>query len=148
MIVNTLILIGGCGLTPQTLMINSLIWNVRGISKAPTVRRLRKLIQLHRLSLICVPEPFLFADRLEATQFRLWMDHAISSQSGKIWVFWSTIFSVEIMIDMGQVIHCRVSHALFPKHVFVSYVYTSCSMHIREDLWDALMSFADGHGRP
>lgn len=115
-------------------MINSLIWNIRGISKAPAVHMLQKLIRLHRLALICVLEPFLSADRLEATQFRLGMDHAISSKSGKIWVFWSTPFLVEIMIDMGQVIYCRVSHALFPEPVFVSYIYASYFIHVREDL--------------
>lgn len=126
-------------------MISSLIWNIRGIGKAPAVCRLRKLIRLHRLSLVCVLEPFVSVDRLEATRVRLGMDHAVSSQSGKIWVFWSTLFSVELLHDMGQVIHCRVSHSFFPDPVLVSYVYASCSMHVREDLWDALISYADSH---
>lgn len=75
---------------------------------------------------------------------RLGMDHALSSQSGKIWVFWSAPFPVELLHDMGQVIHCRVSHSLFPDPILVSYVYASCFMHMRE-LWDALETFANRH---
>lgn len=39
-------------------MISSIIWNIRGIRKAPAVRRLRKLICMHRLTLICIFSPF------------------------------------------------------------------------------------------
>lgn len=91
-------------------MINSLIWNIRGLP-------LRKLVRLHRLSLICVLEPFISVDRLEALRVRLGMDHALSSQSGKIWVFWSAPFSVELLHDMGKVIYYRVSHSFFPDPV-------------------------------
>ncbi|KAH9750075.1 reverse transcriptase domain-containing protein [Citrus sinensis] len=76
------------------------------------------------------------------------MEHGLSSQSGKIWIFWSAPFSVELLHDMGQVIHCRVSHSLFPDPVLVSYVYASCFMDVREDLWAALESFADSHDLP
>ena len=68
-------------------MINSNIWNIRGICKASAFRRLRKLIQIHRLSLVCILEPFLGADRLDPTRVRLGMEKAFSSMSGKIWMF-------------------------------------------------------------
>lgn len=115
-------------------MIRSLIWSIRGISKAPAVRRLRKLIRLHRLSLICILEPFVSSDHLEEIRIRLGMDHALSFHSGKIWVFWSALFFVELLQGMGQVIHCQVSHSHFSDPVVISYVYASCLMSIREDL--------------
>ncbi|KAH9684247.1 reverse transcriptase domain-containing protein [Citrus sinensis] len=87
-------------------------------------------------------------DRLEAIRVQLGMDHALSSQSGKIWIFWSAPFSVELLHDMGQVLHCRVSHSLLPDSVLVSYIYASCLMDVREDLWVALESFADSHDLP
>lgn len=93
--------------------------------------------------MICILEPFISADRLEATQVRLGMDHALSFQFGKIWVFWSMPFSVELLEDIGQLIRCPVSHYLFPEPVFIFYVYASCFMLVREDLWKALMAFAD-----
>lgn len=129
-------------------MISSLIWNIRGIGKTPAIRRLRKLIRMHRLSLICILEPFISVDRLEAIRVQLGMEHGLSSQSGKIWIFWSAPFSVELLHDMGQVIHCRVSHSILPDPVLVSYVYASCFMDVREDLWAALESFADSHDLP
>lgn len=77
-------------------MINMLIWNIRGISKAIAIHRLRKLIRMHHSSLICILELFLEVDRLESTCIHLGIVHVISSQSGKIWVFWCSILSVEI----------------------------------------------------
>ena len=55
---------------------------------------------------------------------------------------------VELLHNMGQVIHCRVSHSRFSELVFVSYVYASCSMLVWEDLWDALVTFTDSHDQP
>ena len=78
-------------------MINSIIWNIQGISKASTVRRLRKLIRMHRLSLVCILESFLGADRLDLTRVRLGMERAFSFMSGKIWIFLSSPFSVEVI---------------------------------------------------
>ncbi|KAH9662191.1 reverse transcriptase domain-containing protein [Citrus sinensis] len=92
--------------------------------------------------------PFISVDRLEAIRVQLGMEHGLSSQSGKIWIFWSAPFSVELLHDMGQVIHCRVSHSILPDPVLVSYVYASCFMDVREDLWAALESFADSHDLP
>lgn len=84
-----------------TPMINSLIWNIRGIGKAPAVRRLRKLVRVHQLPLICVLEPFISVDHLEALRVQLGMDRALFSQYEKIWVFWSAPFSVKLLHDMG-----------------------------------------------
>lgn len=97
---------------------------------------------------MCILKPFILVDRLEAIKVQLGMDHALSSQSRKIWIFWSDPFSVELLHNIGQVIHCRVSHFLLLDYVLVSYVYASCLMDVREDLWDALESFADNHDLP
>ncbi|KAK9186911.1 hypothetical protein WN944_018300 [Citrus x changshan-huyou] len=104
--------------------------------KAFAVRRLRKLIRMHRLSLVCILEPFLGADRLDPTRIRLGIEKAFSSMSGKIWIFWSSHFSI------------KVSHFFFPEPVLISYVYASCSTSGREALWDALIEFANTHNNP
>ena len=105
------------------IFFHSIIWNIRAIGKAPTVRRLKKLIHMHRLSLICVLVPFLHLDKLESTRNRLGIESAISSSSRKIWVFWLVSFTLEVIQDARQVLHCRVSHSFFPDPVFVSLVY-------------------------
>ena len=82
-------------------MINSIMWNIRGIGKAPAVRCLKKLIHMHYLSLVCVLEHFLHLDKLESTRNRLGIESVISSSSGKIWVFWLASFTLEVIQDVG-----------------------------------------------
>lgn len=55
---------------------------------------------------------------------------------------------MELLHDMGQVILCGVSHSLFPDPILVSYVYASCFMHMCEELWDSLETFANSHDQP
>ncbi|KAJ4726796.1 Ribonuclease H domain [Melia azedarach] len=93
-------------------------------------------------------EPFVDSGRLEATRIRLGMDFAVSSLSGKIWVFWSSPFTVEVMQDAGQVLHCRVCHSSIPATFYVSFVYASCSVSLRVNLWEALASFAESLDSP
>lgn len=45
-------------------------------------------------------------------------------------------------------IHYRISHSLFPDPVLVSYVFASCYIDVRENLWDTLKTFVDGHDLP
>lgn len=52
------------------------------------------------------------------------MNHAMPSQSGKIWVYWSALFLKEPLQDMDQVVHCQVSRSLFYDFFFfIYYVY-------------------------
>lgn len=46
---------------------------------------------------------------------------------------------------MSYILHYWVSHSFFPVHVLISYVYANCTIPMREDLWDALVAFADRH---
>lgn len=97
---------------------------------------------MHKLSLICVLEPFVDVVRLDHLRVRLGIDYVASSFSGKIWIFWSSLFSIEVMHDAGQVLQCRVCHSSFPVAIYISFVYASCSISLRVDLWDALAFFA------
>lgn len=67
---------------------------------------------------------------------------------GRFGCFGQRFFFVELLPGMGQVIHCQVSHSHFSDPVVISYVYGSCLMSIREDLWDALVTYFHSHDRP
>lgn len=92
--------------------------------------------------------PFLGADQLDPTTVRLRMKKAFSFMSGKIRIFWSSPFSVEVIQDTGQVIHRRVSGFFFPEPVLISYVYVSCSTFGWEASRDALTEFANTYSNP
>lgn len=78
---------------------------------------------MHQLSLICILEPFISTDRLEATRVCLGMDHVLSSQSGKIWVFYSIPFLVKLLEDMDQVIYCWATYSLLSNlYLFLMYI--------------------------
>ena len=42
---------------------------------------------MHRLSLVCILDPFSGAERLDPTRVRMGMKKAFSSMFGKIWIF-------------------------------------------------------------
>ena len=115
-------------------MIKSLIWNIRGIGQSLSVKRLKSLIKFHHLKLVCILEPFLLSVKVDVVRIRLGMDFAFSSDSGKIWLFWSHPFTVQILHDMGQVIYCRVGHSSFLEVFFMSFVYAKCLVSLRLSL--------------
>lgn len=80
--------------------------------------------------------------------FQLGFEHGFASQSGKIFIFWSAPFSIELIRDLGQALHCWVRHSFLPDFIIVSFVYASCSMHNRSDLWADLVHFTESVSGP
>ena len=75
------------------LMISALFWNIRGISKSPHLRRLKKLILVHKLSVVGICEPKLLTKDMESIRVRLNFDHVISNPSGDLLVFFRFPFT-------------------------------------------------------
>lgn len=67
-----------CLLDFPLLMINSIIWNIQGINKAPEFHRL-KLFPIHRLLLVCILELFLNVAEQDFAKVHLGMKRALFS---------------------------------------------------------------------
>ena len=74
-------------------MIKGLFWNVRGISKAPKLRRIRKLIQMHNLQFLAICELWLEVDKAEWYRYKLNFHGLVHNSMGSVWIFFKEPFS-------------------------------------------------------
>ena len=65
-------------------MINGIFWNIKGVTKAPNLRRLIKLVKVHRAKFVVICEPKLDMSKIEFIQLRLQFDFVIVNHSGDI----------------------------------------------------------------
>ena len=67
-------------------MISGIFWNIRGVSKAPNLRRLIKLVRIHHVQFVVICEPKLDVAKLESIRLRLSFDYVFVNHSSDIWV--------------------------------------------------------------
>ena len=84
------------------LMISTIIWNVRGINTQGVLERLKILRKFHQLSIITILEPFSNSVQIQNFKIFLNMDNAISNYNGKIWVFWTVMWTVTFLMRMNS----------------------------------------------
>lgn len=75
-------------------MISVLVWNVRGVGSISTVRRLRKLAQMHSVSLIILQEPLVSSTSAPDVCTRFGFDNYACSDNNKLWMFWRHNLSI------------------------------------------------------
>ena len=121
-------------------MINDMFWNVRGVSKAPTVRRLKKLIQIHKIQFLAICEPCLEVGRAERYRCRLKFHSLLHNSMGTIWFFIQENFSGSIIGESPQHVSIRLSHDHIPgSRVVVPFVHARCTADERIELWADLL---------
>ncbi|XP_042016276.1 uncharacterized protein LOC121764297 [Salvia splendens] len=114
-----------------------MIWNAQGIANATTQGNFKNMIDMYSVLFAAVlepqtdPQPSFFSRRF-GLQFRC------SNTSGKIWIFSHRDWQVEVIDDSEQVLHIRVTAAIFPCSIYLSVVYAKCSREGRYDLWNKL----------
>ena len=74
------------------VMIKMLFWNIRGVSRALNLKRLRKLITLYSLQLVAICEPKADLERIDSIRLKLGMDCCIANQWGSLWIFLLVFF--------------------------------------------------------
>nr|XP_027086510.1 uncharacterized protein LOC113708247 [Coffea arabica] len=117
-----------------------LFWNVRGISKAPKLRRIKKLIQMNNLQFLAFCEPWLEVDKVEQYRHKLGFHGVVHNVVGSIWVFFQEPFSGLVVGESPQHVSVRLSHDHVPgSHLVVSFVHARCTPVERCELWEGLM---------
>ena len=121
-------------------MIKGLFWNVRGISKAPKLRRIRKLIQMHNLQFLAICEPWLEVDKAERYTCKLNFHGLVHNTLGSVWVFFKEPFSGLVIGESPQHVSVRLSHEHFPgSQLVVFFVHARCTPDERCELWEGLL---------
>ena len=84
------------------LMINGIFWNIRGVAKAPNLRRLIKLIRLHHARFVVICEPKLDVSKIVSIRLRLSFDCVLVNRSNDLWIFYSSPFVCSVAGDSDQ----------------------------------------------
>lgn len=121
-------------------MIKCLCWNIRGISGAASVRRLKKLCRIHDFSLLIILEPFLSDDRLEEFRVKLGFQHAFHSVTNKICIFSRHNLAISVVRHSEQFLHLECRHPVFSHTFFITALYAKCSVVERRALWSDLLA--------
>ena len=121
-------------------MINGLFWNIRGVAKAPNLRRLINLVRAHHLKFVVICEPKLDVSKIESIRLRLLFDYSFVNLSGDIWIFYSSPFVCSIIGSSDQHISIHVQSQLFSSPIIMSFVHAKCSLEERCGLWCSLLN--------
>ncbi|XP_059285600.1 uncharacterized protein LOC132039071 [Lycium ferocissimum] len=119
-------------------MINTIIWNIRGVNSKGAFDRLIRLARTHKTSFISFQEPFVNSSRLHYFRRKIGFNNATSNCSGKIWCLWDDNYSCTIVEDHIQHLTLQVHHIMSQVKFHVSIVYAKIKASNRKDLWGSL----------
>ncbi|KAL1555389.1 hypothetical protein AAHA92_11138 [Salvia divinorum] len=114
-----------------------MIWNAQGIANSRTQGTLKNMIDMYSVMFAAVIEPQT-DPRPSFYSRRFGLQFGCANISGKIWIFAHRDWHVEVVDDSDQVIHVRVSAAIFPVPIYLSIVYAKCTRGGRYSLWTKL----------
>ncbi|KAH0775105.1 hypothetical protein KY290_012242 [Solanum tuberosum] len=125
------------------LIIKVICWNARSINTKGSLERLQTLKKLHQLSIIAILEPFANNSYIGTVRSQLQMDHAVSNDNGKIWLFLANEVTGSIMETHDQHITITFHHTNMSEKFMTSFIYAKCKEYMRRSLWDRLMFYAN-----
>ncbi|XP_042038361.1 uncharacterized protein LOC121784262 [Salvia splendens] len=113
------------------------IWNAQGIANSRTQGTLKNMIDMYSVMFAAVIEPQT-DPRPSFYSRRFGLQFGCANISGKIWIFAHRDWDIEVVYDSDQVLHVRVTAAIFPVPIHLSIVYAKCTRVGRYSLWDKL----------
>ncbi|KAI0493539.1 hypothetical protein KFK09_023657 [Dendrobium nobile] len=120
-------------------MINTIIWNVRGIGCPSSRLRTKNHCHIHNISVLVLLEPLISMEKLFSTANFLGFHQAFANVSNKIWVFWKDFVMIDVIGNFSQVLHCNIESLNF--QCVASFVYAASSRFGRKVLWEQIENF-------
>lgn len=70
-------------------MINTRLWNLKGVSNASTITKLKELVKCNHVILLAFMEPMIAMNKLTQIRLRLSFSHAVSNINSSLWILWN-----------------------------------------------------------
>lgn len=121
-------------------MINSLFWNIHGISKVPNFCRLSKLVRMHNIQILDIFELKTYALNIEAFRIKLHFDYISCNSEGNIWVFLKHPFMFPALSCNQQHVTLKIRHPHLPCPITLSFVHARCKREDRLSVWEDLLT--------
>ena len=123
-------------------MIKVLCWNARSLKTFGALERLINLRKIHKLAMIAILEPFTNHSQLDFYRLQLLMNQGHYNPNNKIWLFWSTEVTCNILDSDQQQVTCEISHEGYSEKFLMTYVYAKCKDYLRKPLWDSMLRWS------
>lgn len=124
-------------------MINTIIWNTRGINTQGAMERIQSLKIIHQLAMIVILEPYSTNSQLQHCRIQLGMEKVMCNRNGKIWVFWNHEVDCTMLENDKQQLTCEIQHTQIPHKFFSIVVYAKCRDHLIRPLWERMLQLSD-----
>jgi len=131
---------------------NIIVWNVQGAGSGELLNMLREHIRMHRPGIVALVETRISGPKAQTvcnrTGFRRSIRVEARGFSGGIWVLWNDVdLELEVinthdqLVTVGIKIEGQVAW-------FLTVIYASPHVHIRDNLWPVLTKFATSCEKP
>lgn len=125
-------------------MISYLVWNIRGVDNASSVRRIKHIMRVHNISLVALLEPQWSRISITDLQRLLHGFDSVTNESGTIWIVWKADIQCSVISNESQ--QFTLSYCYKDQQIILTCVYASCSPEIRKQLWSSLLQ--PGYNQP
>lgn len=116
---------------------NSMIWNVRGVSNKITKQEVLYLRNSLKLNIFALVEQKKSLDQFHfCKSFK--MEKVLANCSNHIWIFNDSSYEVEVIEDHEQFLHCRITSQQLNSPILWIVVYGRHTPKERRALWAAL----------
>ena len=92
--------------------------------------------------MIAILEPFTNQSQLEFYRLQLLMNKGYCNPNNKIWIFWSTEVTCNILESDQQQVTCEISYEGYSEKFLMTYVYAKCKDSLRKPLWDSMLRWS------
>ncbi|KAK4384284.1 hypothetical protein Sango_3076200 [Sesamum angolense] len=134
--------------TPQMFpMLNTAIWNVRGLNRRDHQVAVRDLVSEFRLHFIALLETRVMQSNVTRIQLGVlsrwrWFVH-YAGPGNRIWIAWNDeLIDVEFLNVGSQFVHCRVLIHELHETILITVVYGANEVSARRELWQGLIELA------
>uniref|UniRef100_A0A7N0ZS43 Endonuclease/exonuclease/phosphatase domain-containing protein n=1 Tax=Kalanchoe fedtschenkoi TaxID=63787 RepID=A0A7N0ZS43_KALFE len=126
-------------------MMNSIIWNARGISNKETRYHLSFLISKYNPMILNILEPKANSRKIKNLSKKLgfnnlFYDHEVNNH---IVVMWKMDVDLSIVYCDDQMATFKGNHSRFGQEFYLSIIYALCSKHARRRIWEGLLDLSN-----
>src|SRR4051812_11092394 len=93
------------------MIMNLLVWNIRGLGNSPSLKRLKKIIKTNNINLFSIIEPKIKPESLKEYVYKLNCFNAVTNQEGNIWVLWKNDINFSVLHTTSQYISIKLQIA-------------------------------------
>ncbi|XP_060195386.1 uncharacterized protein LOC132624660 [Lycium barbarum] len=134
-------------------MINTIIWNIRGIGSRGAFDRLKKITHIHKATFVALQEPFVHnavinKNKIQKYKRKLGFTNAVTNKNGKIWCLWDDDFKCKVISDHNQQLTLEIQHSSHNEGFVVTIVYAKTSSRKRKRLWENLRTLNSHINKP